>query len=660
MTTYRPDIDGLRSVAVVPVVIYHAGSQWLGGGFIGVDVFFVISGFLITSIIAPEIAEGRFSLLQFYERRTRRILPALFFVVALSLPAGAVLLLPRAFEDFAASVLATLAFSSNIWFWSVSTGYFAPAADLLPLLHTWSLAVEEQFYIFYPLALGLVLPAGRRATILALGTVMFVSLALAIWATPRMPAASFYLLPTRAWELGFGALVALGVTPKRLNRASREILSLFALAAILVPMFFYDTTTVFPGFAALPPVLGATLLIMIGTTGSSLVHRMLSLRVVVAVGLISYSLYLWHWPVLAFFRVLIGNPVLPPALATTAVTLSVLMSFLSWRYVERPFRNRSARRPIARTAMVGATLLAIAAGVILLGNGWPGRVSPEARAIDAVAQPTRFDRDCMRKYMADNVCRIGVPTSAGDPVDLVLIGDSHAAAAAEAVDAAAREAGLSGAFMGNVSCAPLVGVVAGTPENRSECARFMEAAVRFATETPGVRYVVLASRWPVLVEGTLMPGEPGLPFPVRLDPDVYGNTTEAPTNAEAVETALTATLEALAAGGAEVLLLGPVPELGWNVPEHLIAHLRWGIPMPPNPNLHTTLARQSTTLAILESAAAANQQTTTYIPVATELCTPECPTHDQTEVWYWDDDHLSPMGAVRLITPLLQPHITSK
>lgn len=668
MIRYRSDIDGLRTVAVVPVVLYHSGVPWLGGGFIGVDVFFVISGFLITSIIAPECEAGQFSLLRFYERRARRILPALFFVLALSSAAAAVVLMPTAFSSYAGSLLSTLGFVSNIWFWTTSTAYFAHASEFLPLLHTWSLAVEEQFYIFFPLALWVTMRWGRQPTVVIIGVVTLLSLALAIWTTPRMPAGSFYLLPTRAWELGFGALLALGVGPRRLHRTAREILAAGALAAIVLPMLLYDGSTVFPGLAALPPVLGATVLIWTGVTGPSLMHRLLSLRAMVLIGLISYSLYLWHWPVLAFLRAGTASSTLPPALATFAVGLSMLMAFLSWRFVERPFRLRSGTDPetgkttgltgaaIARYSVIGTAAFAALAGVILLGNGWPHRVSDDVLAISADAKPTRFDLICMQRYTLDDACRIGVPTEAGDPVDLVLIGDSHAAAAAEAVDLAAHEAGLSGAFLGNVSCAPLLSVIAGTPDERANCARFMAEAVVFTQTTPGLNHIILAARWPVIAEGDLMPGEPGDPFPIRLDPETFPNATDDTTNAEALRTALPHTLDALAAPGVQLLLLGPIPEVGWNVPDHLIAHLRWDIPLPESPTTDTVQKRQARAIDILEATSAVREDTA-LVAVADELCTPDCPTHDGTTAFYWDDDHLSPAGAVRLIAPLLQPYL---
>lgn len=674
MISYRPDIDGLRTVAVVPVVLYHAGLPWLGGGFVGVDVFFVISGFLITSIIAPELEAGRFSLLRFYERRARRILPALFFVLAVSSAAAAVFLLPAAFEAFAGSLLSTLGFVSNIWFWATSTGYFAHASEFMPLLHTWSLAVEEQFYIFFPLALWVTMRWGRQPTVLIIGTVVILSLGLAIWATPRMPAASFYLLPTRAWELGFGALVALGVRPRRMHRTARELLSFVALAAILVPMVLYDATTVFPGLAAVTPVLGATLLLLIGTTGPSLVHRLLSMRWMVLIGLISYSLYLWHWPVLAFFRVGMADPTLPPALATLAVALSALMATLSWRFVERPFRIRPGTDPetgrttglraaaIALYSVIGTAALAVVAGIILTSNGWPARVPRAVLAIDKAAQPSIIHRDCRRRYDLTDVCRIGAESRPGDQVDLLLIGDSHAAAVAEAVNVVAREAGLTGAYIGDVSCVPLLGILAGSTSGDATCRNLTRGAVDFVRENPSLRYVVIASRWVVNVDGTYMPNEPGERGSVRVlrsDPEVPVVPETATTNAQKVAHALPHTLDALSVNGAGILLLGPVPEVGWNVPDHLVANLRWGAPMPASPDIASVSERQAQTVEILETTSKARKDTT-YVPVADRICTPACPTHDATTAYYWDDDHLSPQGATRLIAPLLRPYLAKE
>jgi len=254
---YRPDIDGLRAVAVLPVVFYHAGVAGFTGGFVGVDIFFVISGFLITSIIAPEVKEGRFSILRFYERRARRILPALFAVILASLVAGWFILVPADYDKMGQSIVSALLFVSNMWFWRNSGDYFGGATDYLPMLHTWSLAVEEQFYIFFPLLLMALHRIGRRLLLPAILVLVLGSLVLAAWATHRMPSASFYLLPTRIWELGVGSLLALGLVRAEAPRALREAAGGLGLVAVLAPVFLYDSQTPFPGLAALPPVLGA-------------------------------------------------------------------------------------------------------------------------------------------------------------------------------------------------------------------------------------------------------------------------------------------------------------------------------------------------------------------------------------------------------------------
>jgi peptidoglycan/LPS O-acetylase OafA/YrhL len=335
---YRPDIDGLRTMAVLPVVFYHAGVTGFTGGFVGVDIFFVISGFLITTIIHRELAEGRFSILRFYERRARRILPALFAVTVASLVAGWFLLTPADYDQMGQSILSALLFVSNMWFWQNSGGYFDGGTDYLPMLHTWSLAVEEQFYIFFPLLLMALYRFARRLLVPAILVLVIGSLILAAWATPHMPSASFYLLPTRIWELGMGALLALGLVRTEAPRVLRETIGALGLVCVLVPVFLYDSTTEFPGLAALPPVLGAAALIWAGTVGPVMASRLLSLRPMVWIGLISYSLYLWHWPVMAFVRNRIFTVELEPIWLMATVLTSVLAGWISWRFVERPFR----------------------------------------------------------------------------------------------------------------------------------------------------------------------------------------------------------------------------------------------------------------------------------------------------------------------------------
>lgn len=331
---YRPDIDGLRTVAVLPVVLNHAGVPGIWGGFVGVDIFFVISGYLITGILARDLVLGRHSIAEFYRRRVLRIFPALFAMLALTTLVACVAMLPGELTRYARSLGATTLFGSNLLFWS-ETGYFEPAARLKPLLHTWSLAIEEQFYIVWPLALawiGAKRPAGMKALVLATTAL---SLGYAIWQVAHGPSTAFYLLPARAWELSLGAGLAL--IPQRPSaRWVNEALGLLGLGLIGWAMRFYTEAAPFPGAAALLPCGGAALLILTGGAGT-LAERALALAPMRFVGKISYSLYLWHWPVIVFAELALFLPRTLPVMAGEIV-VSLVLATLSWRFVEQPFR----------------------------------------------------------------------------------------------------------------------------------------------------------------------------------------------------------------------------------------------------------------------------------------------------------------------------------
>ncbi|MCB5200694.1 acyltransferase, partial [Loktanella sp. TSTF-M6] len=303
-TGYRRDIDGLRTLAVVPVVLGHAGLGLFAGGFVGVDVFFVISGFLITGILVRELEQGRFSLIDFYERRARRILPALFVVLAACIVVFWFLLLPQHYVVIGKAGIASLLFSSNIYFFRIDSAYFANATSMQPLLHTWSLAVEEQFYIVFPVLLWLIAAWRRTSRTLLIAGLSLASFALAVWMVPRHPVAAFYLTPTRVWELGLGALLALGAFPALRHRLLAELVAAAGLVAIAWAVFTLDKTDPFPGLNALAPCLGAVAIIWAGQSQITLTGRLLSTRGMVGIGLMSYSLYLVHWPVLVAARIL--------------------------------------------------------------------------------------------------------------------------------------------------------------------------------------------------------------------------------------------------------------------------------------------------------------------------------------------------------------------
>ena len=342
---YRPEIDGLRAIAVAAVILFHAGFALFGGGFVGVDVFFVISGFLITSIIVEELKTGHFSVLRFYERRARRILPALFTVMAACVPFAYRLLSPDDLKDFAQSLAAICLFASNVLFWGES-GYFDTQAELKPLLHTWSLAVEEQFYVVFPLLLLAAWRLGRGVLLALIGAIAVASLFTSVDEVRNFPSAAFYLLPSRAWQLLVGALASLVADrwpPATLRqpavRLANEAVGWGGMAMIVLALFLFDERASFPGLNAALPTLG-TALVLLGASDRTSLGQMLAWRPLVGLGLISYSAYLWHQPLFAFTKhALLAD--LPTDLAIVLCAVTIVLACLSWRYVEQPFRDRS-------------------------------------------------------------------------------------------------------------------------------------------------------------------------------------------------------------------------------------------------------------------------------------------------------------------------------
>ncbi|URK87522.1 acyltransferase [Rhizobium sp. RCAM05350] len=466
---YRREIDGLRTVAVIPVVLFHAGFQQFSGGFIGVDIFFVISGYLITSIIISKRDKGHFSLLKFYERRARRILPVLFFVLLCCLPFAWAWMLPEQMASFARSIIAVCLFGSNFLFWHESGGYFAAASEEQLLLHTWSLAVEEQYYMLFPLFVMFMWRFGRRALIGAIAAVALASLLLAQYGSMNFATANFYLPNTRAWELLAGSLCAFLLTGGKQYRSN--ILSLAGLAIIVFSIFDYDQTTPFPSLYALVPVLGAVLIILFGSTGT-VTARLLSTPPMVGIGLISYSLYLWHQPVFAFARI---RSFTEPSIVLMSILAlaSAGLAYLSWRFIETPFRKGSKAQLLptpARILSAGGV-----AAVLFIGIGFYGTSSnglqfrlPQA-ALTALAEQQHHDpimdtclfdkgeaslphpiRDCLTQH------------STGSKT--IMIGDLHAAALAGEALRSFDAANVDLYVMAHSACVGFSGFYVSNPE----------------------------------------------------------------------------------------------------------------------------------------------------------------------------------------------------
>lgn len=497
---YRADIDGLRTLAVVPVVLFHAGLGF-SGGFVGVDIFFVISGFLITGILHDGMKAGTYSVTGFYDRRIRRIFPALLVVTVMVLASASVLLMPSDFQATAKSALWSSVFLSNFHFYA-QTGYFMEAAELSPLLHTWSLSVEEQFYVVFPLVLWLahrfLRSAGRL--LMLLSVIAAISFALSVIAVRSTPEAAFYLSHNRIWELMTGSMLAVAVREGLTSRISaRPAIAngagALGLALIVWAVFSYSASTPFPGAAALAPCLGAVLLIWSGASGTAAVaNRLLALPPMVFIGRISYSLYLWHWPVFVFARY--GREVAPVAAEMLVwVGVSVALAILSWRFIEQPFRDRQRFPDPLKVLAAGALATALVAGTsagISSARGFPSRLDPELRKL-IKARYMHDRRDCHRvtpsRMRRGDICIRGAET--GEP-SFVLAGDSHADAASPAIFAAAEALGLRGYQYTAAGFRPMPGVEKrGEPNYVHRSAAF----VAFLKQHPEVHTVIITGFW---------------------------------------------------------------------------------------------------------------------------------------------------------------------
>jgi peptidoglycan/LPS O-acetylase OafA/YrhL len=433
---YRREIDGLRALAVLPVILFHAGFQTFSGGFVGVDIFFVISGYLITAIILGELERGNFSIINFYERRARRILPALFLVMLACIPFAWFWLLPSDMKDFSQSLVAVSVFASNILFWRES-GYFDTAAELKPLLHTWSLAVEEQYYVLFPLFLMLFWKYARRWILLSLGLIFVASLTLAQWGAYAKPSAAFYLLPTRVWELLIGAFAAFYLSQanrKVFGKGLSELGGWLGVALILYSVFFYSKATPFPGFYALVPTLGTVFIILFATQQTT-VGKFLGNKAFVGIGLISYSAYLWHQPLFAFARHRsLSEPSFVIFIALSITTL--ILAYLSWKFIEAPFRKSGSatRKQIFSLAFIFTLLFVFIGQFVNVRNGFENRFN---RVLQGDIGHIEFHKyidekyfDCEPKYIAERALRwdnfLRCKQSKQGAPEIILLGDSHA------------------------------------------------------------------------------------------------------------------------------------------------------------------------------------------------------------------------------------------
>jgi peptidoglycan/LPS O-acetylase OafA/YrhL len=558
--SYRRDIDGLRAIAVTSVVAYHAGLSLFSGGFVGVDVFFVISGYLIGSHVYKEMRHSRFGIASFYQKRAKRILPALFAVLLFCYIVSIFLLDGMELKTLAEYIVATVASASNILIW-LKVNYFSPGANQNPLLMTWSLGVEEQFYLIFPLIMLFFVRMGRRRLFIATLLLVFASLTLSVLGIFKYRTATFYLLPTRAWELAVGILLAIYEVdrpPKHLYVGGRfaNLLGLFGIAMLLYAILRYDANTPFPGLAATLPVIGTALIL--ASPSGWLNRNLLSFQPIVFVGLVSYSWYLWHWPLLSFARIVADRDI-STATASGIAVLSFGVACFSYRFIERPFRkSKTDARPLLLRYGIACVVMLIPAVVLIALKGWPSRF-PSLAAVEAHSGLQQNDT-CLVQYgaAAPNFSTYCVPQQ--DQRDgIALLGDSHAGALAEALRELARSENLKLYELTKSSCPPLSGVtryMPNHPGHERECASFNQEAIAFVRRDPRIKTVWLAGYW-------------SAPFVEELQGSRYVRTGQSSPVSAADSSAyfgsgLAATVAALQSSGKQVVILKDNPQFDFD------------------------------------------------------------------------------------------------
>ena len=652
--TYRPEIDGLRAVAVMAVVLFHVGFGF-SGGYVGVDVFFVISGFLITGLILKAQAAGEFSLRDFWLRRIRRLVPALVVLQLVVLAVGFWVLLPRELKDLTDSSIAQIFMVSNFYF-ADELDYFAGPAELMPLLHTWSLAVEEQFYLLLPLLLVFCRKLSRSWLFALLATVAAGSLAYSAWGVYNYPQHTFFLLPTRAWELLLGSLLVFA-PPARLKAWVCELLAAVGIGGILWSSLVYNSLTVFPGTSALLPCLATALLIYATAGGKTYVGRLLATKPFVSIGLISYSLYLWHWPVIVFMKYQFGVH-LSPALGLAAIALSFALGYLSWKYVETPFRRRAVLQTTPRlltaTAICCVAIVTVS-GVCSLNGGLAGRWDPRIRPL--------FDNHSSKRYMTklpEKIARDELPTLGAakdfqelDHPSVLVWGDSHALRVYWLCDQLAAEHGITGYAASRGATVPLVDTWRrGVGKRRGpegDAVKWNDEVIDFVKRKQ-IDHVILVARWEIYVEKL-----PGGNVHDSMIKDAE-STEHTPEDSQRVlERGFQRTIAQLEEAGAKVWIMKQVPLQHGDPIRRLVDAANRGEPEPPRGvSIAQHLARQKNADAILEQV---SLQGATLLDPA-EFCFDEqgrsiIGSYERS--YYFDDDHLSPHGAKVLLRPMFEP-----
>lgn len=662
---YRSEIDGLRALAIIPVILFHAGFKAFSGGFVGVDVFFVISGYLITTIIITEMQAGTFSIVNFYERRARRILPALFLVMFACLPFAWMWLFPTDMKDFTGSLAAVAVCLSNFLFYHRS-GYFDTASELNPLIHTWSLAVEEQYYVLFPFFLLLTWKLGKRWSVTLLSVIALISLGAAQWYSQTRASFDFFMLSTRSWEIFIGSFVAFYYTRHNIykqNQTVGQLGSLFGFVLIIYAIFAFNNQTPFPSLYTLAPTLGAALIIIFATH-KTLIGKLLGTKLFLGLGLISYSAYLWHQPLFAFARHRSSNA--PSLYLMAALSIvAILLAYLSWKYVERPFRNkhRFSRKQVFAYGAIGSALFITIGFFGKTSNGFDSRINADISRTLHPSSSWSFNQTGCNADPGDDLqinpsCELGK----NYPIVGALIGDSHAIALAHEFGLALNYLNVGALQITHVGCPPIFDVY--NHGNEFDCDRYSKLSFNYIQKSRALNFVVLSSRWTMWLKVNGFDNEEG---GVELDHERIDIVADGKrqTNSEElrkvlVKKKIVQSITKYIDTGKKIILIYPIPEAGWNVPMHTAKNQFFN--RTGQPDLSTSYNayqnRNQETIDLLDSIGEHNNLIRIYPDKV--LCNTYIKNRCVAELngvpLYTDESHLSNVGA-RIIVKEIMRHI---
>ena len=670
---YRKEIDGLRALAVLPVILFHAGFTTFSGGFVGVDIFFVISGYLITTIIVAEMEQGSFSLLNFYERRARRILPALFLVMLCTLPFAWFWMLPPAFKDYSKSLIAVPLFASNVLFY-LTSGYFDIASELKPLLHTWSLAVEEQYYVLFPLFLMLAWKLRKKWVISLLLLVAVVSVFVAQWGATTHPSFTFYLLPTRGFEILIGALISLYINHKQsiisVSQSVSQSVCLAGLALVLYAIFAFDKNTPTPSLYTLAPTIGAGL-ILVFANNKNLVGKLLGNKIFVTIGLISYSAYLWHHPIIAFSKArnLFGFELVNPFLIVGA---SLVLAYLSWKFIEKPFRNKNtlSSKFILYFSLIGTLFFVTIGSIIYFENGFRNvkdRVPPNVKWLSLgekldingdICTPIAYEKSGI------SICNFGDLSS---NKNTVLYGDSHSQAISEELDKLFINSKIKGTKIVIDGCdvVPELRLYSKTNTDiTNRCLAGFNSMLSYIKKHKAD--VVVASRWsfklyPIKGQIDDMPtknSEGGIENDVDYREYVSVINGNISFSAKEKKIALTNLIDGLLTATDRLYLIYAVPEVSWDIARKNILYYRTN--RTPLSEISIPYSDFKNRNEFVNSIFNGYEKNPKVISIKPEIifCNSyvkdRCVAQYETIPYYYDDDHLSDAGANLIVKKIIE------